>query len=164
MKLSDLQDSWKDDCKIDEMNLGRESARTPNLHAKYLNYLSSTRLNLRKAESDYLNYLSSTRLNLRKAESDYLNCRRMKYKYYRGEMTKQELEDEGWEQWQGNKPLKNEMDEFLTVDSDLILLQDKVEYFKTVLYQLEQIIRSLNSRTWDIKNAIEWNKFTNGMM
>ena len=146
MKLSDLQDSWKDDCKIDEMNLGRESARTPNLHAKYLNYLSSTRLNLRKAESDYL------------------NCRRMKYKYYRGEMTKQELEDEGWEQWQGNKPLKNEMDEFLTVDSDLILLQDKVEYFKTVLYQLEQIIRSLNSRTWDIKNAIEWQKFTNGMM
>ena len=146
MKLSDLQDSWKDDCKIDEMNLGRESARTPNLHAKYLNYLSSTRLNLRKAESDYL------------------NCRRMKYKYYRGEMTKQELEDEGWEQWQGNKPLKNEMDEFLTVDSDLILLQDKVEYFKTVLYQLEQIIRSLNSRTWDIKNCIEWNKFTNGMM
>jgi hypothetical protein len=146
MKLSDLQDSWKDDCKIDEMNLGRESARTPTLHAKYLNYLSSTRLNLRKAESDYL------------------NCRRMKYKYYRGEMTKQELEDEGWEQWQGNKPLKNEMDEFLTVDHDLILLQDKVEYFKTVLYQLEQIIRSLNSRTWDIKNSIEWNKFTNGMM
>jgi hypothetical protein len=146
MKLSDLQESWAEDCKINEMNLGHESARTPNLHAKYLNYLSSTRLNLRKAESDYL------------------NCRRMKYKYYRGEMTKQELEDEGWEQWQGNKPLKNEMDEFLTVDSDLILLQDKVEYFKTVLYQLEQIIRSLNSRTWDIKNAIEWNKFTNGMM
>ena len=146
MKLSDLQDSWKDDCKIDEMNLGRESARTPTLHAKYLNYLSSTRLNLRKAESEYL------------------NCRRKKYKYYRGEMTKQELEDEGWEQWQGNKPLKNEMDEFLTVDHDLILLQDKVEYFKTVLYQLEQIIRSLNSRTWDIKNSIEWNKFTNGMM
>ena len=86
MKLSDLQDSWKDDCKIDEMNLGRESARTPTLHAKYLNYLSSTRLNLRKAESEYL------------------NCRRKKYKYYRGEMTKHELEDEGWEQCQGNKP------------------------------------------------------------
>ena len=78
-------------------------------------------------------------------------------------MTRQELEDENWEQWQGNKPLKNEMDEFLQVDQDLILLQDKVEYFKTVMYQLEQIIRSLNSRTWDIKNAIEWNKFTNGM-
>jgi hypothetical protein len=79
-------------------------------------------------------------------------------------MTKQELEDEGWNQWQGVKPLKNEMDEFLQTDKDLIELQDKVEYFKTVLYQLEQIIRSLNSRTWDIKNAVEWTKFTNGMI
>ena len=80
------------------------------------------------------------------------------------EKTQAELEDEGWDQWQGNKPLKNEMDEFLTVDADLVILQDKVEYFKTVLYQLEQIIRSINRRGWDIKNAIEWQKFTNGMM
>jgi hypothetical protein len=145
MKLTELQEMWAEDCSINEMNLGQESVRTPNLHAKYLNYLSSTRLNLRKTESDYY------------------NMRRKKYKYYRGEMSRQELEDENWEQWQGNKPLKNEMDEFLQFDQDLILLQDKVEYFKTVMYQLEQIIRSLNSRTWDIKNAIEWNKFTNGM-
>lgn len=145
MKLTELQEMWAEDCAINEMNLGQESVRTPNLHAKYLNYLSSTRLNLRKAESDYL------------------NMRRRKYKYYRGEMTQQELDDENWIQWQGNKPLKNEMEEFLQIDQDLISLQDKVEYFKTVMYQLEQIIRSLNSRTWDIKNAIEWNKFTNGM-
>lgn len=146
MKLSELQESWENDSKIDEMNLGKESARTPILHAKYLNYLSSSRLNLRKAESEYY------------------NMRRLKYKYYRGELTQEELADAGWIQWQGNKPLKNEMDEFLSCDTDLIALQDKIEYFKTVLYQLEQIIRSLNSRTWDIKNMIEWNKFTNGMI
>jgi hypothetical protein len=146
MKLSDLQQSWAEDCKIDELNLGKESARTPNLHAKYLNFLTSTRLNLRKAESEYF------------------NLRRLKYKYYRGELTQDELTDTGWLQWQGNKPLKNEMDEFLQCDKDLIELQDKIEYFKTVLYQLEQVIRSLNSRTWDIKNCIEWNKFTSGMI
>ena len=146
MKLSDLQDSWSEDCKINEMELGKESARTPNLHAKYLNYLSSTRINLRKAESDYY------------------NIRRLKYRYYRGELTQAELEENNWDQYQGNKPLKNEMDEFLICDAELLKLQDKVEYFKTVSYQLEQIIRSLNSRTWDIKNCIEWNKFTNGMM
>jgi len=88
----------------------------------------------------------------------------MKYKYFRGEMTKQELEDEGWSQYQGNKPLKNEMDELLECDNKLIELQDKIEYFKTTIYTLEQIIRSLNSRTWDIKSSIEWAKFTNGMM
>ena len=146
MKLSDLQEMWAEDCKIDETNLGKESARVPILHAKYINLLSSTRLNLRKAESDYL------------------NTRRKKYRYYRGEMSRDELENEGWLQWQGAKPLKNEIDEFLQGDADLISLQDKVEYFKTVLYQLEQIIRSINSRTWDIKSSIEWTKFTNGLM
>ena len=146
MKLSDLQEMWAEDCKIDETNLGKESARVPILHAKYINLLSSTRLNLRKAESDYL------------------NCRRKKYRYYRGEMSRSELEEEGWEQWQGTKPLKNEIDEFLQGDSDLISFTDKIEYYKTVLYQLEQIIRSINSRTWDIKSSIEWAKFTNGLM
>lgn len=144
MKLSDLQSQWEKDSPIDEMNLGGESTRIPILHAKYLNLLTSTKLNLRKAESEYA------------------NMRRKKFRYYRGEMSRSELEDAGWNQWQGNKPLKNEMDEFLTFDSDLIDLQDKIEYFKTVLYQLEQIIRSLNSRTWDIKNAIEWLKWSNG--
>ena len=146
MKLSSLQEMWAEDCKIDETNLGKESARVPLLHAKYINFLSSTRLNLRKAESDYF------------------NCRRKKYRYYRGEMSRDELESEGWTQWQGTKPLKNEIDEFLQGDADLITLQDKVEYFKTVLYQLEQIIRSINSRTWDIKSSIEWVRFTNGLM
>ena len=48
MKLTELQDTWEADCKINELNLGQESIKTPNLHAKYLNLLSSTRLNLRK--------------------------------------------------------------------------------------------------------------------
>jgi hypothetical protein len=146
MKLSEIQEMWEQDSRIDETNLGRESTRVPTLHAKYLTYLSKVKLQLRKAESDYY------------------NTRRLKYRYYRGEMTQMELEDNGWVQWQGNKPLKNEMDEFLQCDEHLIELQDKVEYFKTVIYTLEQILRSINSRTWDIKTAVEWTKFTNGMM
>lgn len=146
MKLSDLQEEWTKDSPINETNLGSEAARVPLLHSKYIGYLGKVRLQLRKAESDYF------------------NTRRKKYRYYRGEMSRDELEEEGWVQFQGNKPLKNEMDEFLQCDGDLIELQDKVEYFKTVQYTLEQIIRSLNSRTWDIKSSIEWVKFTNGML
>lgn len=146
MKLSDIQEAWSVDCIVDEMNLGREAIRVPTLHSKYLTYLSKTRLQLRKAQSDYY------------------NLRRSKYRYYRGEMSAQELNELGWEQFQGNKPLKNEMDEFLQCDKDLIELQDKIDYFNTVIYTLEQIIRSINSRTWDIKSAIEWHKFSNGMM
>jgi len=136
MKLSEVQEMWTSDSKIDELNLGRESTKTPELHAKYLNILSNTKLQLRKAEADY----------------------------YRCEMTLDELQDKGWNQYQGLKPLKHDMEDRINCDEDIIRAMDKVEYVKALLYQLEQIIRSLNSRTWDIKNAIEWTKFTNGLM
>lgn len=146
MKLSELQEAWSEDCKINELELGREATRVPSLHAKYLTYLSNVKLKLRKAESDYY------------------TTRRLKYRYYRGEMTREELEDLGWLQFQGNKPLKNEMDEFLLCDKELNESMDKIEYLKTVMFTLEQILRSINSRTWDVKTAVEWHKFTNGMV
>tara|TARA_R100001480_G_scaffold7097_2_gene14562 strand:+ start:413 stop:853 length:441 start_codon:yes stop_codon:yes gene_type:complete len=144
MKLSDIQEQWKNDSKINQLELGDEAVKTPNLHAKYLTVLSNIKLQLRKAESDYN------------------NMRRLKYRYYRGELSSSDLEKLNLPQYMGNKPLKNEMDEFLTCDSDLNTLTDKIEYYKTVVFTLEQILRSINSRTWDIKSAIEWNKFTNG--
>ena len=54
------------------------------------------------------------------------------------------------------------MEDTMNTDDDMIRAMDKLEYIKTVLYQLEQIIKSINSRTWDIKSSIEWYKFTNG--
>lgn len=144
MKLQEIQTMWAEDCKMDQTNLGRTAARVPELHAKYLNMMTSVRLQYRKAEADYF------------------RLRKMKYRYYRGELTKQELDDLGWDQYLNNKPLKNEMDEFMTSDNDIIQQMDKLEYIKTILFQLEQILKSINSRTWDVKSAIEWAKFTNG--
>ena len=80
MKLTELQEMWKKDCVIDETNLGRASAKIPELHAKYLNLLTSAKLQSRKAESDYL------------------KLRRVKYRYFRGELTQTELQDLGWVQ------------------------------------------------------------------
>lgn len=145
MKLTEIQEAWAKDCRIDETNLGHASAQVPMLHSKYLNLLTNSRLQLRKAESDLA------------------RLRRTKYRYYRGELSREELEELGWEQWQGVKPIKNEMDEFLATDDDLIAQTDRVEYFKTVYQQLESILKSISSRTWDIKSSIEWYKFSNGM-
>jgi hypothetical protein len=144
MKLSEIQEMWVKDCKIDQLNLGLESTKTPEHHAKYLNLLTNAKLQLRKAEADYF------------------RLKRTKLRYYRGELTREELQEYGWNQYQGLKPLKNEMEDVLQCDEDLIKQQDKIDYVKAVLYQLEQILRSLNSRTWDIKNAVEWVKFTQG--
>jgi hypothetical protein len=144
--LNELQDQWKTDCKIDELNLGSESTKTPELHAKYLNYLTTFKLQLRKYESQMY------------------SLRRIKWRYFRGELSREELENLGWEQYLGPQPLKNEMQEYLDSDSDIIKIVDKIEYIKACLYQCEFIMKSLNSRTWDIKNAVEWTKFTNGLM
>ena len=146
MKLQEIQAMWEQDCKVDQTNLGRAAARVPELHAKYLNMLTSVRLQYRKAEADYL------------------RLRKLKNRYYRGELTKEELVELGWDQYLSNKPLKNEMEDVLNMDDDIIQSMDKLEYIKTVLYQLEQILKSINSRTWDVKSAIEWYKFTNGGM
>ncbi len=146
MKLNEIQTMWAEDCKIDQTNLGRAAARVPELHAKYLNMLTSVKLQYRKADADYL------------------RLRKLKMRYYKGELSKQELDELGWDQFLQNRPLKNEMDEVLNTDSDIIQINDKLEYIRTVLYQLEQILKSINSRTWDVKSAIEWYKFTNGGM
>lgn len=144
MKIEELQDVWEKDSEINESNLGKEAIRVPVLHSKYLRYLSNTRLQLRKYESQYY------------------RLRGQKLRYYRGEMSKEELAQLNWPQYLGPKPLRNEMEEALISDADIITAMDRVEYMKTMLYQLEQIIKSINSRTWDIKTAVDYYKFTHG--
>ena len=47
--LNELQSQWSEDCKIDELDLGSESTKTPVLHSKYVTLLSNSKLQLRKA-------------------------------------------------------------------------------------------------------------------
>lgn len=145
MKLDDIQIQWEADCRIDDNHLGECSSSTPNLHAKYLKYLIDSKLRLAKLKSDQ-NIL-----------------RKNKFRYYRGEMSKAELEAAGWTQWQGVKPLKNEMDEFLGGDEDLNNLSLKVEYFEAIVFMLESIMTQIKARDFQIKNAITWKQFLSGM-
>lgn len=146
MKLSELQEMWSDDAKIEPLDLTNESLKIPKLHSKYLNYLTSFRLQLRKAESDYL------------------RLRKNKYKYYKGEMSREELEELNWKQYLGPKMLKQELADIIESDDDIIALIDKIEYIKTLMYQLENILKSLNSRSFDIKNAITYLQYTQGSL
>ena len=142
--LKELQDMWQEDCKVDELNLGQESTRIPELHSKYLNHLSTLRLQCRRSQSELF------------------KMRRLKWKYYRGELDQKELNERGWDQYLGNAPLNNQMNEFLDTDEDVIKLTDKLEYLNTCMTLCESVMKSISSRSFDIKNAIEWTKFTNG--
>ena len=145
MTLDEIQEMWESDSEIDDNHLGEASTTSAKLHSKYLKLLIDAKLKLAKYNTDYN------------------TLRAGKFRYYRGEMSRQELVDNGWDQWQGTKPLKNEMDEFLTGDSDLNKLKLRIEYLNTMVYALESIMTSIRGRDWSVRNGIEWKKFLAGM-
>jgi hypothetical protein len=144
MNIEELQTMWETDCQIDDNFLGEHSTTTPKLHAKYIKLLVNVKLKHTKYSSDY---------NL---------LRKNKFRLYRGELSREELTDLGWNQWQGVKPLKNEMDEFLSGDTELNTLKVKIQYLETMIYFLESILGQLKARDWQIKTAVEWKKFLAG--
>ena len=145
MNIEEIQNEWEKDSAIDDNYLGEASTSTPKLHAKYIRLLITTKLKHTKYKTDY-NIL-----------------RKNKFRYYRGELSRQELQDLGWDQWQGVKPLKNEMDEFLSGDSDLNTMGVRVEYLESMIYLLESILGQIRSRDYQVKNGIEWKRFLAGM-
>jgi hypothetical protein len=144
MTLEELQNAWADDCIIDDNHLDQESVNTAKLHSKYLNHL--------------IRY----KLQLAKMKADYNTLRQSKFRYYRGEMTKEELQLTGWVQWQGVKPLKNEMDEFLSGDNDLNKLEIKANYIQCIVDFLDSVMNQIKARDWQIRNAITWKQFISG--
>lgn len=145
MTIDEIYDMWAIDSEIDENYLGETTVATPKLHAKYIKLLVNTKLKHTKYSSDY---------NI---------MRKNKFRYYRGELSRQELQEFGWDQWQGVKPLKNEMDEFLKGDSDLNTLQVRIDYLESMIYLLESILSQIKARDWQIKTAVEWKRFLAGM-
>jgi hypothetical protein len=145
MNIEQIQDMWDIDADIDDNYLGEHATKAPKLHAKYIKLLVGVKLKHTKLSSDY-NML-----------------RKAKFRYYRGELSRDELNELGWAQWQGVKPLKNEMDEFLTGDTDLNTLRVKIDYLETMIYLLESILGQIKARDWQLKTAVEWKKFLVGM-
>jgi hypothetical protein len=144
MTLDDILDMWDKDSHIDDDHLDREAIHTAKLHSKYVRMLMQYKMKM-------------AALN-----TEYNTLRQRKFRWYRGEMGRDELKDSGWEQWQGVKPLKNEMDEFLTGDNDLNKVSIKIEYIKCLIEALESILQQIKGRDWSIRNAIEFKKFISG--
>jgi hypothetical protein len=145
MNIEEIQTMWEQDSIIDDNHLGEASTETAKVHSKYIKLMVGVKLKLTKARGDY-NIL-----------------RKNKFRYYRGELSREELTELGWQQYQLIKPLKNEMDEFLQGDQDLIALNTRIEYLETMGYLLEGILGQIKARDWQLKNGIEWKKFLAGM-
>ena len=143
MKLEDIQELWHRDGEIDYTELGTESIRIPLIHDKYLKIFTDEWIRLKGAEFELSKMV------------------RAKTENYSGKMSQEELERRGWEQYLG-RLLKNEVTNYIESDEDVIKLKQQLVVLQEKVNYLDSIIRMINNRGFQIKNALDWLKFTNG--
>lgn len=143
MTLAEIMEAWKADSTIDRTELGLESIKIPQLHSKYYNMFAQERTILRKLDGDYKKLY------------------KIKHEYYNGILSEEELEENGWEPF-SLKILKTDMSIYLEADEDIIAMQNKIHVQKEKVDFLESAIKSLTNRGYQIKSAIDWEKFKVG--
>ena len=145
--LENIIEMWKKDSVIDEMNLGDASRESAKLHSKYLELYSVNKLKLRKLELDFKVLL------------------RDKWSHYNDKLSKDEMDEKGWDYdpLNGLTVLKGDMDKWYDADPLIQEAQLKIEYTKEVVDSLKEIMDNIKWRHQSIKNAIEWHKFTSGV-
>ena len=145
MTQDELLDAWTLDSAIDDNHLDTASIKSTLLHAKYLRLLTEHKMKLAALQNQYN------------------TLRQDKFRYYRGEMSREELQKRNWSPWQYNKPLRAEMDEHLLGDADLNRVKVKIEYVKVMVEAIDSIMKAIINQQWIIRNAIEFRKFQAGV-
>ena len=146
LNLEDVLKMWADDSVIDDIRLDEASNDTAKLHAKYLEMLSVTKLQLKRRDMEFKVLLKN------------------KWLWYNGKMSKDQIDQLGWEYdaLNGLKVLKGEMDYYYDSDPHIQESQAKIDYLKTLIETLEEIINTIRWRHSTIKNMIDWRKFESG--
>lgn len=145
MNFDKIKEMAEKDLAVDDTELGNESTRIPQLHNKYLVIFHDERLVLRKTQADYR------------------TLRKDKWEYYTGKMSQERLKELGWQPFQ-SRILRNDLDVYMESDTELSSLRVKIEYQEEKVDYLESVLKGIAQRHWVIRNAIEWRKFTNGIV
>lgn len=143
MSTDDISTIWSADSKIDETNLMGESKKIPELHNKY-----------------YTLYYKEA-LRVKKLRADYKELEFAKREWIEGTMAEEDLRDRGWKPYQ-RKVLRNDVDKYIQADKDIIALSLKIDYHSANANYLEDIIKTIHSRNFIIKNMIDVLKFQHG--
>jgi hypothetical protein len=141
--LDEYFDLWAEDSKIDRTELGEESIKIPQLHHKYYKMYSLERLNLVKLQEE---------MKILKKD---------KIEYYTGTMAEEDLKERGWEP-NPLRILKSDIPIHMEADKDFVDLNLKLAYNKEKVEFLEAVVKTLNLRSYQINNAINWEKFKVG--
>ena len=141
MDLDKIQEMWQKDAVIDPDNLHDESLKIPQLHSKYYTIYNTTSL-LRERARDLYN-----------------RVRLERYNYYTGKASAEVYAEEPFPY---KVREKDAIQRHLEADDKLTKLDLKIRYYDTMLKFIEEVIKNISNRTFQIKNAIEWHKFQSG--
>lgn len=143
INIDEIVESWREDSKIDDLNLDKENVRIPSLHSKYVGMMVDENKSLRTLIRDRA------------------ILRRLLRSYYLGKADADDLEKLGRDQFY-EKILKNELNEYMDTDELMIRINAKISTQEEKIDVLKEIIRSINSRGYQLKNAIDWHRLTMG--
>ena len=142
MNLQELQELADKDLKINDTELDIESLKTPQLHNKYCKFLSKFKT-LQK-----------------QSETDYNRLYKEKWEYYTGKSDPSVYQLKPF----NLKILKPDVDKYIKADTEIIKADQKLSYLNDIVDYLEKTIRLISNRGFTIKNAIDWKKFTSGVI
>ena len=141
MNLEKIQEMWQKDSVIDPDNLHDESLRIPQLHCKY-----------------YTLYNTITLLR-EKANKTYKEIRLERHNYYTGKAPADVYVQDPFPY---KVREKDAIQRHMEADDRVSEAELKIRYYDVMLKFLEEIIKTISNRTFQIKNAIEWHKFQSG--
>jgi hypothetical protein len=140
MNINEIETMWDEDCKIDPDNLHLESIKIPSLHSKYYQIYNNISL-LKKLE-----------------ENKFIELQKNKWLYYSGKSDPEVYKETPFD----HRVMKSDLDKYMSADVDLIKSKTKIDYYQLMIKFLESIIKSIETRTFVIKNSVEFMKFTAG--
>ena len=134
---------WTVDSNIDRTEPGKELINIPKLHSKYLNILSRHRM------------LS------KQCEFKYNKIRRLKWEYYTGKLDNDQLKEYGWEPFPYT--LKSDITTYMESDDDINKHLVKKIMHDEIVELCQSILKELNSRTFQLRDFIAWERFIQGV-
>jgi hypothetical protein len=140
--LEAIMEQWEKDSDVDATEPGKEILRIPLLHNKYNKYLS-------------LHNLSAKRAGL-----EYDKIKKLKWMYYTGKLDQDELDKLGWEPFRFT--LKSDISVYLDGDDDLNKLKRKKAYHEEAAKFCEYVMKELQSRTYQLRSYMDWERFIQG--
>ena len=141
MNLEQIQEMWKKDSVIDNDLYCEESTKIPQLHMRYMELYTTFGLMKKEREIEMKRVI------------------REKWIYYKGKAPATVYKELPFDY---KLTTKEEVNMFIDGDEDVRKLQYKIEYVDQCLTYLDGVLRQINNRNFQIKNAIDWKRFLEG--